>query len=229
MTNIVLSCSQQKWNQCLVPGCNEQSHTYAIAEATARILKDFDCNVYVIPKIDGTEAFTLNEVVRRSNDFVSSNPATASYHLDIHTDGGYDGSGASGFYYSEGGKAFISKMYNELTKITPWTDGGLTERNLMVLRCTNATAGLIEISFHDKQNEASWVHENVFEIANAIVRGIIKATGLTKMEVKILTIEDAIAKLVEHGVISSPDYWVMASKAVIHLDTLLINMANKLV
>lgn len=228
MTNIILSCSQQKWNQCVMPGCNEQIHTYAIAEVAAQILKGYDCNVCIVPKIDGTEVFTLNEVVRMSNEFAAANTATASYHLDIHTDGGYEGSGSSGFYYSEGGKAFISKVYNELTKITPWVDMGLSERNLMVLRCTNATAGLIEVSFHDKPKEASWIHNNVREIANAITRGIIFAVGLTKMEVVILTVEDAIARLVEHGVISSPDYWLMAVKVVKNLDTLIINTANKL-
>jgi len=41
-------------------------------------------------------------------------------------------------------------------------------------------------------------------------------------------VKDALNKLVEKGVINSPDYWLKAVDVVKHLDVLLINMANKL-
>jgi N-acetylmuramoyl-L-alanine amidase len=44
----------------------------------------------------------------------------------------------------------------------------------------------------------------------------------------IMNVQDAIKKLVEKGVISSPGYWNKAIEVVKYLDQLLINMANKL-
>lgn len=48
-------------------------------------------------------------------------------------------------------------------------------------------------------------------------------------EVKIVDVNEAIQILKDNGVINSPDYWEKATAVVIHLDQLLINMANKLI
>ena len=178
MINIVLSCSQQAWNKCLL--CkSEQDHTFSICLKVAERLKSYNANVCVLPKITGDEGYTLNEVVRLSNDFIRQNGNTG-FHLDVHTDGGYASSGASGYYMSEGGKAFIIPVWRELTKITPYTDGIVNLRTLKVLRDTVATAGLIEVSFHDKLDNATFVHENQDDIADAIIRGLVQGTGIVK-------------------------------------------------
>jgi N-acetylmuramoyl-L-alanine amidase len=181
-TNIVISPSQQAANKCVM-GDSEADHCRIISEKVVEILQGYDCNVFLVPRIDGMEIDILQKVVNSSNYFVKTNPADMSYHLDIHTDAGYNGSGSCGFYMSEGGKAFIQKVHKEVSVITPWADGTISERNLMVLRETTAIAGLIEISFHDKTNEARWMHDNVNVIANAIARGICKACELEPKKV----------------------------------------------
>jgi len=181
MINIILSCSQQSWNKCII-GDTEEDHTYAIAEKSGLLLQDYNCNVLVISKdIIGTEAETLNEVVRLSNEFAFANGGQ-SYHLDIHTDGGYQGKGASGFYYTENGRQFISLIQKEVSDITPWLDSGVSQRDLYVLKATQSVAGLIELSFHDVYTQAKHIHDNMDLYAQAIVRGLVRACGLVKKE-----------------------------------------------
>ncbi len=177
MINIILSCSQQSWNKCVM-GDTEEDHTYEIAKKAGLLLSDYDCNVLVISKdILGTESETLNEVVTVSNDFAYAHGGK-SFHLDIHTDAGYKGKGSTGFYISENGRQFISLIQKEIAIITPWLDTGVIERNLFVLRKTQATAGLIELSFHDNYEEAKHIHENMDLYAQAIVKGLVRACGL---------------------------------------------------
>lgn len=178
MINIILSCSQQSWNKCIV-GDTEEDHTYLIAEKAGLLLQDYDCNVLVISKdLIGSESQTLQEVVSLSNDFAYAHKGQ-SYHLDIHTDAGEYGKGSSGFYVSENGRQFISLIQAEVSKITPWTDIGISKRdNLYVLNKTQAVAGLIELCFHDNYEEAKHLHDNMDLYCQAIVRGLVRACGL---------------------------------------------------
>jgi N-acetylmuramoyl-L-alanine amidase len=164
-------------------GDSEEDHTFEICKKTEELLKDYDCNVYVISKdVIGSESDTLNKVVNLSNDFATSKGGQ-SFHIDVHTDGGYKGKGASGFYFSENGRQFISIIHNEVSRITPWLDGGIAERDLYVLRKTTATAGLVELSFHDIYEQAKHIHENMDLYAQALCRGLVRACGLQKKKI----------------------------------------------
>jgi hypothetical protein len=180
-------------------GDTEQDHCRLIANKVLQILQKYVCNVFLVPKFSGTELQILSKVVDSSNFFVNNNQADMSYHLDIHTDAGYAGSGASGFYVSEAGKAFILQIYREIAKITPWEDGTVRERNLYVLKHTQAIAGLIEVSFHDDLLQAKWVHDNVDAIASAIVKGLENATGIKKVIEPQHWAEESYQKLVGAG------------------------------
>lgn len=179
MINVILSCSQQSWNKCVM-GDTEEDHTFVIAKKAGDLLKKYECNVLVISKdITGTQMETLQQVADASNAFATEHGG-ASFHLDIHTDGGYTGSGATGIYYSQRGKEFIKAIYGEVSAFTPWQDMGLSYRNLFVLRKTIAISGLIELSFHDNMLEAKHIHERADGYAEAIVRGIVSYCGLKK-------------------------------------------------
>jgi len=201
MINIIISPSQQKWNACAIDNCTEQEHCFAIGNKIFELLNDYDCNKLLIQPIFGTEQETLNKVVKQSNAFVKNNPADASFHLDIHTDAGYAGHGASGFYMSERGKSFIIQVWREISKITPWGDGNVSRRDLKVLRDTTATAGLIEVSFHDIPEEAKWIHLNIDAIAAAIVRGIVATTGIVKFEKPVHWAEKFYKGLLDLGMV----------------------------
>ena len=174
MINFVISRSQQPNNQCAM-GDSEQDHMGLVADALYDILsRDNRFNVYNIPKLNEGDTGNLYKLVDLSNEFISNNGG-AGYHLSLHSDGGYAGSGSSGFYYSETGKAFGRPIYDEMCALTPWTDMSFSQRTgLYELKATNAVAFLLEISFHDKPGQAKWIHENVNVIAQTIAKGIYK-------------------------------------------------------
>lgn len=228
-TNIIISASQQFNNKCIM-GDTEDKHCQVIANKVADMLKAYDCNICLIPALSGTETERLIKVVNISNDFVKANPAGMSYHLDLHSDAGYNGSGACGFYVSEGGKAFMLKVWKEVSNLTPWGDGEVTRRdNLHVLNATDAIAGLLEISFHDKLDEARWMHESSTVISKTITRGIVIATGIREIpKVEVSDANEAIKVLVAKGIVNSPEYWLKAVDVTKNLDTLIINTVKAL-
>jgi hypothetical protein len=214
-------------NACVM-GDSEANHCRLIAEKMVDILKGYECNVWLVPQVEGDEVTTLQKVVNSSNYFVKSNPADMSYHLDIHTDGGYAGSGSSGFYMSEGGKAFIQKIHKEISLITPWADGLVSQRNLVVLRETMAVAGLIEISFHDRLNEAKWIHDNLDLIANSAVKGIIKAADISLKPV-IVDLDYALKILSDNEIINDVVYRKKVCDIIPFEKEFVINIANYII
>jgi N-acetylmuramoyl-L-alanine amidase len=221
MINIILSCSQQSWNKCKF-GDTEQDHTYLIAQAVAELLKVYDCNVCVVPKVSGTENETLQKVVDYSNAFVKNNTGNLSFHLDLHSDAG-GGNGCTGFYLSESGRGFIQAVYNSLSLISPWVDRGISKRDFYVLRETDAVAGLIEIAFHDNVDGANWIHGNIQKIAQAITTGIAVGTGIQK---KMLDYVFAVETLFKSGVISNKELWTQYAIKDGNIKALLFNMTK---
>jgi N-acetylmuramoyl-L-alanine amidase len=181
MINIVISPSQQSWNKC-AQGDSEQDHCYEICKKVVDLLRQYECNVCLVPKMLGSEGNTLGQVVTISNNFIRSFGGKG-YHLDVHTDAGYKSSGSSGFYISEAGKGFITQIWREVSNVTPWGDGKILLRNLYVLQNTIAVAGLIELSFHDSPEESKWIHMSMDILAQAIVKGIVGATKIKKVDV----------------------------------------------
>jgi len=161
-------------------GDTEQKHTGLITDAIYDILRaDKRLNIYNIPELSmGNDTANLKELVRLSNEFIKANGGTG-YHLSIHTDGGYNGSGASGFYYSDAGSKFGRPIYDEVCALTPWTDMSFKQRTgLYELNSTTAIAFLLEVSFHDRPEQAKWIHDNIQLIAKTIVKGLYKGLGL---------------------------------------------------
>jgi hypothetical protein len=213
MINIILSPSQQRWNKCAIDGCNEQEHTHMIAKKIYDILQGYNCNVCLIPNVYGDELYTLNEVVRISNEFVAAHPdAEKSYHLEIHTDGGYAGTGSRAFYLSDAGKGFITQIWRRISRITPWGDGNVSKRYLYTLVHTTAVAGLLEISFHDKMEEAKWIHISMDMIADQIVRGMEETTGIVKINKPVVMPDvlnrDNVELVARYIGMNSPERWI---------------------
>ncbi len=176
MVNIVVAYSQQRGNRCIM-GDTEHDHMYSIAKALYDDLSN-RFNTYLIPPQNlGSDNANLKESIRLSNAFISK--YGGGYHIELHSDGGYDGSGASAFYYSESGRKFITPIYEAMSRLTPWKDMAIKERrNLLALRGTKAISGLLEVSFHDKPNEAKWIHDNIHTIAKTISKAIYGYFGI---------------------------------------------------
>ena len=176
MINLVIAYSQQRQNKCKM-GDAETDHMYTIARILYNILsQDTRINTYIIQKLDtGADLANLRESVRLSNSFIKAYGGKG-YHLELHSDAGAYAKGASGLYYSESGRLFLEPIMKELMDLTPWPDVGLRQRrDLLALKGTVATAGIIEVSFHDNLEEAKWIHENAVPIAVRLANGLYKS------------------------------------------------------
>lgn len=178
MINLVISPSQQLDNKCKA-GDWEADHCREIATMIYDILKtDNRLNVFLVPvSIRERDAARLRDAVDMSNIFIKRNGGSG-YHFALHSDGGAYATGASLLYKSEEGKSFGLPILEEIKQLTPWPDVGLRVRNdLYELNKTLAWAALLEISFHDNQKEAKWIHDNKPVIADKIALGILKGLG----------------------------------------------------
>lgn len=200
--------SAQFQNKTVVPEApTETELVQPIARKIVESLQSedrFDTIYIDVPNL-GDDIANLKEQVSVCNAISDAYPE--SYILNIHSDGGYKGSGASAFYVSNNGRNWISPIFSEMGALTPWSDMQLSKRdNLMILNKTKAVAGLLEISFHDKKEEAYWIFNNVNNIAGAIVNGIYQGLQLPRYFVPDWQ-WDAFKSLVNKGVLNNPTYW----------------------
>jgi N-acetylmuramoyl-L-alanine amidase len=106
------------------------------------------------------------------------------------------------------------------------TDRGVKQRpELAVLKHTNMPAILVETAFITNPSDAKFLTDKQDDIAQAICNAVFEFLGI-EVNTMIETAEQAIQKLVEKGIINSPEYWTSAYQVVNNLDKLLINMAN---
>lgn len=230
MINIVVSRSQQPGNKCVVGDC-EQDHMGIIANKLALLLiNDGRFNVFNIPELDLGTNENLYEIVRISDEFIDNNGGDG-YHIALHSDGGYEGHGASAFYFSDSGLCFIKPVYEAMCKLTPWNDMNLRAwSGLYELRNTKAIAGLIEVSFHDKLKEAQWIHNNFDAIAKTIYNGIVRGVDLmpAPAPAQNISFDDALKICKDNGIISDITFWKNSLEYIKYIDDLLINVATKI-
>lgn len=165
---LVISPSQQDGT--------EQPLIQPIAQRLYDILDaDNILDVYLCPYFPGNDESALYQAIQWSNGI---NP---DYHFALHADAGGYARGASGLYFSENGRKFITPITQAIMDITPWSDVGVKYRdNLGELKRTNAVAGLLEISFYDNSEELSWMKANTELIVQTIKSGIYKALNIVK-------------------------------------------------
>lgn len=214
--NIIIMSSSQYTNPTVLGG-KAPSETFLTRIITGLICnkleKDPLLNVYncPIPNL-GDDIQNLKEQIRLANEWTEKQQGN-TFLLNVHSDGGYDGSGASGFYASEKGKAFVTPIYEKLARHTPWGDMGCRKRdNLAVLNQTKAVAGLIELSFHDKLSEATWIFDNAHTIAGVLREGIYEGIGILSPSHRPIPSkpwrERIFDEMAEEGVLESPEYWL---------------------
>ena len=173
--NLIISGSQQNGI--------EENLIRPIAERLYQVLKDEALvEPVLLPLFDGNDEAALYQAIQASNQYVLQNGE--SRHLAIHADGGYPSTGASGLYYSDAGREFITPILQGIMDITPHEDVGLRHRtDLGELKNTIAIAGIIELSFYDKPNELAWMQSNTELIAQTLKNGIYKALDIMLPEV----------------------------------------------
>lgn len=181
MINLVIAHSQQHNNHCAV-GDTEQDHMTLIAEEIYNLLSsDKRFNLLLIPKLNvGTDNENLKKSIALSNEFIVKNGGGC--HLEFHSDAGYSAHGVSGLYKTPAGRDLITPIVKELMALTPWNDVGIKQReDLGALNQTKAVAGIIEVAFHDKKDDATWIHQHIKDIVKAIVTGTYKSFNIEQV------------------------------------------------
>ena len=155
---------------------------YPIGEELLALLKaDWRFDPYLVPIFEpmAQDAY-LNKICALTEAFQGKN----GLRIALHSDGGYKGSGCSVFYYANGyfGDKAGHAVYNRLSALTPWNDMTCYPRpELAEIRIPTCSCILAEVSFHDNQVQALWIHEQKKAIANAIYLGILDSYGFEEL------------------------------------------------
>ena len=172
----------------------------------------------------------LTERAQKANNFNAD--IFISLHLNSSTNSNAEGIEFLVYENKGVNNKLASNIQNELIKIKGIVNRGIKERkDLAVLNSTRMPAILIEVGFISNNRELTLLRNDIYQnqIVQAINNGICNFFGaVVKSMVKVQNVQDALKILHEKGVINSIDYWVKAADIVKYLDTLIINMANKL-
>jgi len=164
---IYLSPSTQEKNTCKF-GDSEENHMNIIGDKAEALLKRQGFVVF-----RNRPEMTLAEVIAESNRMA------VDIHLALHSNAG-GGMGTEVYVWKEEGRVTNSErlgqlLYDAVAPLTPNPDRGVKDgKYLGEVGKTKATAALIEIAFHDREDEARWIHENTEKIATAIVKAVCK-------------------------------------------------------
>lgn len=178
-----------------------------------------------------TDVFVpLIERAKKANEF------NADIFVSIHLNAAVDkaASGIETLVYQNKGinNQLTTNIQDELINATCAKNRGIKERpDLVVLNSTKMPAVLVETGFISNDKEKNLLSMDVYQnkIAQAIANGIFKYLGWAVKDMdEIKDIDAALKVLQSKGIINSPEYWHNAAIIVKYLDSLLINMANKL-
>lgn len=142
-------------------------------------------NTYLLDT--GTLSGNIAESNRLYKLIKTSNPSTIVLHLAVHSNAfNNKNRGSLGLSISAEGKLFIEAIQSEVAKITPTIDEGTRKgEGLAALTQTDAIAGLIEVAYHDNEEDKLFILKNLYLLAEAIISGTEKyIAGKIKPEVK---------------------------------------------
>lgn len=161
-----------------------------------------------------------------------SNGKKPDIHLALHSNAG-GGSGCECWICARGGQAekLANQLYRNIIAISPFTGRGVkTSKSLYEVNKTTAPAVILEVEFHDRQQGAAWIVQNMEPIAQAIAQGVVEYFGdsLPEPQPAEMTTQQAIEQLAQAGIMDTPEYWRNAVQCVKYLDGLLAKMAGAL-
>ena len=214
-------------------GLKEQDITWAIAQKCGDILYKNGIEVkFSRPNLSDDLGVNLSSSLSARTEM--SNNWGSDYFVSIHCNAG-GGTGTETWIYETGTVAekLAQVIDKKIVAKLGLRDRGIkTSKSLYVLKNTNCPSVLVETAFIDTLYDNELLKNKQGDFASAIAEGIIEYTNWNGIEKQtneeVKTVEEALKKLQDKGVINSPDYWANAVQVVKYLDELLINMANKL-
>lgn len=169
MPFLYLSPSTQQFNPYITTG-NEEYWMNRIADAMEPYLRASGVN------------FTRNDPATSAAAAIrESNAGTYDFHLALHSNAaGDDNSGSQrgidAYYYptSADGRAMADILVKNLQSIYPLPDRvrAVSTTAIGEVRRTRAPAVLVELGYHDNRADATWVEENVENIARELSRSV---------------------------------------------------------
>jgi len=117
----------------------------------------------------------------------ASNMGNYDFHLALHSNAAPENlsgqlRGIDAYYYpgAEYGERMAQLVVDNLKPIYPLPERVQTRTSTSIgeIRQTRAPAALIEIGYHDNPEDASWLTENLGEIAPALARAVAQYFGL---------------------------------------------------
>lgn len=170
---IYLSPSNQNGNKYKYGNTNEMVQCNRIADYAKKALERCGFSVKKAPQGQAM-----------STSIAESNNWGADLHIPIHTNA-FDGKTTGGtlvMLYSNNStnnKAGAA-ILDEVARISPGKDYSLRYRSeLAELNSTNAIAVYLEVEFHDTEQGAKWIVNNVEKIGEAIAKGVCAYYGVT--------------------------------------------------
>lgn len=167
--SVFLSPSLQEWNIGVDNYGTEEQRMNEIADVVERELKNKGYIVY-----RNRPEQTLRQVVDESNML---NP---DIHVSIHSNAAATkGTGMGPEIYTNrpdtSGDELANFIYSEIESIYPNPESGrgvIYTDSLYEIKNTLAPAVLIEVAFHDNEEDAKWIIDNIENIGVAIAKGI---------------------------------------------------------
>ncbi len=175
MPFLFLSPSTQDFNLYVTEG-NEQLWMNRLADRMEPYLEASGINV-TRNNPNGSAATSIRQ----------SNLGTYDFHLALHSNAAPENlagqlRGIDAYYYpgAKFGQAMAQLVVDNLKPIYPLPDKVQTRTSTAIgeLRRTKAPAALIEIGYHDNVQDATWLKENLDEIAAAMSRAVCQYFGL---------------------------------------------------
>ncbi|MDD5589431.1 MAG: N-acetylmuramoyl-L-alanine amidase [Candidatus Nanoarchaeia archaeon] len=178
MKSIYLSPSTQEKNIGAENYGTEEKRANEICDITEKELKRHGIKVY-----RNKPTMTLREVVKDSNN------KKPDIHFAIHTNAyNKKSKGCECFCYKFGseGHKFAKFVYNQIESLTPSSDRGIKQgynfyghgKHIYEVAQTIAPAALIEIDFHDNEESAKWIINNIDKIGTRLAIGALNYFGI---------------------------------------------------
>lgn len=166
---VYISPSSQSGNSYAIPDYVEAGVCYEIGKLVKQLLEKEGVQC----EMPESQSTTIQHRALASNKF------GADVHLCIHTNAG-GGDGTVVFCYPKNvDNELVKSVYNEVAVLSPGADDGIRPRtDLYEINNTKALCIYVEVEFHDREDLASWIVSHTFDIAAAIVRGLLQR-GIT--------------------------------------------------
>ncbi len=169
MKSMYLSPSLQKHNIGYGNYGTEELRMNQLCDVLQKKLSVYPINVYK----NGRD-MSMSTIVSDSNN------NNVDLHLALHSNAG-GGRGCEILVFSEKSKAYsyAQKLYKYISLLTPSEDRGIKTRpDLYELKNTKSPAIIVEIAFHDNQEDAKFIMNSMEQIATALLSGILECFNI---------------------------------------------------